>query len=67
MLDKILNMRLSEAEETALMIWADAEAIDNKSLMMRRVLRLALRKLAPRSIFPKEVITALNLAKNIES
>ncbi|MEW6285026.1 MAG: hypothetical protein AB1509_02250 [Chloroflexota bacterium] len=67
MLNKVLNMRLSEADEAALLLWANADAIDNKSLMMRRIFRLAVRELAPRSIFPMEVITALNLSQDGEA
>jgi len=67
MLDRKLNFRLSEAEENALTLWADADAIDNKSVMMRRVLRLALRELAPRSIFPAHIVTALDLAREVQS
>lgn len=67
MLDKIFSMRLSEAEEAALLIWANADAIDNKSLMMRRIFRLALRQLAPRSIFPAHITSALNLSAEVET
>lgn len=67
MLDKIVNVRLSEAEEAALMIWSRNECIDNKSLMVRRILRLALRDLAPRSIFPAHIASALNLSAEVQS
>lgn len=58
---KYLGVKLNEAEEQALIIWANSEGIEKKSAFMRRLFRMALKD-APRSIFPDHVIAALNLS-----
>ena len=63
--NKMLGVKLNEAEEAALVTWASYEGLD-KSVLMRRLFRLALRK-APRSIFPVNIIDTLNLSHEIES
>lgn len=61
LLEKFVGVKLNEAEEAALILWANSEGIEKKSTMMRRVFRMALRN-APRSIFPPHILNALNLS-----
>ena len=67
MLNKIVNLRLSEAEDKALLIWANNECIENRSLMMRRIIRLALRDHAPREIFPPNILKELRITGKARS
>ena len=62
-LQNFLGMKLSQAEETALILWAEHEGINNKSTMMRRLFRLALRNNAPRAIFSPELLKELHLTQ----
>jgi len=64
--NKFLATRLNDAENFALTLWAKSEGLD-KSTMARRVLRLALRDMAPRSIFPVQILDALNLSQEIKT
>lgn len=59
--EKFLGVKLNEAEEQALIIWANSEGIEKKSVFMRRLFRMALKD-APRSIFPDHILAALNLS-----
>ena len=61
MRNKFLGIKLSDAEERALVLWSRHEGFDNKSMMMRQLFRRALKQLAPRNIFPNDVIAELGL------
>lgn len=56
----LLSVKLSEEENLALVIWANSEGLD-KSVLMRRIFRLALRH-APLSIFPPHIVKHLELS-----
>ena len=60
----LLTVRLNQEENTALVLWANSEGLD-KSVLMRRVFRMALRN-APRSVFPPHVAQSLDLSANVE-
>ncbi|MEP7135807.1 MAG: hypothetical protein ABI904_12830 [Chloroflexota bacterium] len=59
----LLGTRLTKDEYQALIIWANSEGLD-KSVLFRRLFRLALRG-APRSIFPPQIVEALNLSEEV--
>lgn len=58
--------RVNDLENSAIEIWADSEGLD-KSALIRHLVRLALREKAPRSIFPKNIVTALHLSQDAKS
>jgi hypothetical protein len=58
----LLSMKLSKDENAALILWANSEGLD-KSVLMRRLFRLALRASAPSSIFPPKIISNLSLTE----
>ncbi|RIK30553.1 MAG: hypothetical protein DCC56_09530 [Anaerolineae bacterium] len=62
-----LGMKLSDEEQAALILWAKEDGIEKKSVMMRRIFRMALRHFAPVKIFPPQILDALNLSREVES
>jgi hypothetical protein len=56
----LLGVRLSKEENQALLLWARSEGLD-RSVLLRRVFRLALRN-APHTMFPPKIAQALHLS-----